>query len=305
MSNISSATPKAKTKAKAKAKTKPERRAKGRTAAAKTKDSTKTKKTGSPAPQRRSVGPSGRPSVGRSEGSFEERDEAFMQDIANKLKKIEDTVRSMPESESELAAFCKRQCAPLAEIIATISIKSKSSKRRKVTDGDNVTTSADKFDETLKFASSLKRVLQELSTNNPDANELDTNMTDVEANSTLMFPVCAQLKRWKALVLEKLRFNKFEEISMMLCASSLEDHCILAVSCCCSLMAITLRGILSTFHRRQPRYVVWHFLICFLIDKQPNKGHSVVTDSAITWPRTPKQARSGKKNRLKQAPWDP
>lgn len=221
-------TPNPKTKAKAKSKQAvktPAKPAKGSSAKTKVAGRSSNKKaskksTSPPRPSRPSdAGPASATKRRRTPAEMEEQDAAFVAEISDALQKVEDSVRNMPTAETELKTYCKDLLNPLGDVITAITAKTKSAKRRK--QGDD--SGAEQFEASLPFVTALKRVLSELASTNPNASELDSNMQEIEDGFALRFPVVAHLKRWKANILDHLRFNKYEEISMMLCPSSLED----------------------------------------------------------------------------------
>ena len=214
-------------KPKAKPKSKQAVKTPGKSASAKTKNACRNKKasnksTSPPRLRRPSDAAPGSAAKGRrSTSEMEEQDAAFAAEISDALQKVEDSVRKMPTAETELKAYCKDLLSPLGDVITAITAKTKSSKRRKK--GDDSGGGGEQFMTSLPFVTALKRVLSELASTNPNASELDSNMQEVEDGFALRFPVVAHLKRWKANILDHLRFNKYEEISTMLCPSSLED----------------------------------------------------------------------------------
>ena len=151
---------------------------------------------------------------------METEDADFAEEVQIKLAAFVD-VSCMPNNEPDLMKFCNDKLDSGNVVVQMVGEKKKSIKRRKTQEASAL---GDLMDEASETAANYMKIFRELAAASPNAEALDAAMRS-EQTSGISFSTAAHLKRWKALCVENLRYNKYDEIAQMLAEDSELSDC--------------------------------------------------------------------------------
>lgn len=161
----------------------------------------------------------------KSEVSVCQEDDDLIDEFNGKLQHLLASVAEMPSETNKLKEFANQQLSELGTIAASLQDKSRAVKRRKTSASGSEYNQQfhSKIAQILNTVHPLRTVYQELKAPAPNAKTLDANIKLVEGNCSYMLPASVHIIRCKALIMDKLRFNKFNEIADMMTEAGLQN----------------------------------------------------------------------------------